>query len=185
MSTHKTQTHDEEAVFRTMRDFILEASPEELNALAQETGLNLTRLAGDGREAVHHAMDEISQSKNPEKNVILHKGLSSLVVMLRRRDALDEAELAKKADVDESEIRRIEYDSDYSPGPRTIYKLEQAFKLPGGVLAKLAGAITTQSSDLEERVEQFAANAKSIGKLTLAERQLLNAFVKFLAERSE
>jgi hypothetical protein len=185
MSTHQTQPHDEETVFRTMRDFILEASPEELNELARETGLNLTKLAGEGHEAVRQATIDDRQVKIPEKDVILHKGLSSLVVMLRRRDALDEAELAKKADVEESEIRRIEYDPEYSPGPRTIYRLEQTFELPDGVLAKLAGAITTRSSELEERVEQFAANAKAMGKLTSSERHLLHAFVKFLAERNE
>jgi hypothetical protein len=61
--------------------------------------------------------------------------------------------------------------------------LEQVFSLPAGVLAKLSGAIRLHSTGLEERVQEFAANAKTMGKLTRAERELLNAFVKFLAER--
>jgi hypothetical protein len=61
--------------------------------------------------------------------------------------------------------------------------LERAFTLPPGVLAKLSGAVKHHSPVMEERVTQFAANAKSIGKLTKAERQLLNAFVKFLTEQ--
>jgi hypothetical protein len=36
---------------------------------------------------------------------------------------------------------------------------------------------------MEERVMEFAANAKSMGKLSREERQLLNSFVKFLTEQ--
>jgi transcriptional regulator with XRE-family HTH domain len=103
--------------------------------------------------------------------------------MLRRRDSLDESDLACKADVDENEIQRIEYDPDFLPSPRTLYKLEQTFSLPPGVLAKLAGAIKHPSPGLEEQALKFAANAKSMGTLTRTEREILNAFVKFLAEQ--
>ncbi len=116
--------------------------------------------------------------------LVLHKGLNSLLTMLRRRDNLDEAELASKANVDEAEIRRIEYDAAYLPSPRTIYNLEKAFSLPSGVLAKLSGAIMQQPLGMEERVLEFAANAKQMGKLSKEERHLLNAFLKFLAEQS-
>jgi hypothetical protein len=52
------------------------------------------------------------------------------------------------------------------------------------VLAKLSGAFIQRSPLLEEKVLEFAANAKSMGRLTNDERELLNAFVKFLTEHT-
>jgi DNA-binding XRE family transcriptional regulator len=170
-------------IYRTMRDFLLEASPDEINDLAREAGLNPEDLARSGRSAVQSAIERCKQDIPKEDNVIqFHEGLNSLLVMLRRRDGLDEAELAKKADIDEEEIRRIEYDPAYLPNPRAIYKLEKVFALPPGVLAKLSGAIIQRSPGLQNKVLEFAANAKSIGKLTKDERELLNEFVSFLAK---
>src|SRR5258708_7251172 len=103
--------------------------------------------------------------------------------MLRRRDGLDESKLAEKADVDEAEIRQIESQPGFSPHPRTIFKLEKQFGLPSGVLAKLCGAVRHNSPVLEEKALAFAASAQTIGKLTRAERQLLNEFIKFLTEK--
>jgi len=167
-------------IYRTMREMLAEAPPEEAIDLAREAGMDVNQLVQQGRKAVGRALDE---SKQEDKAVILHKGLSSLLVMLRRRDGFDEEELARRAQVDEGEIRRIEFDANYMPAPRTIYKIEQTFSLPNGVLAKLSGAIKQNSPSMEGRVLEFAANAKTIGKLTKAERELLNAFVKFLSEQ--
>jgi len=170
-----------EDILRAMRDMLIEASPEEVAELAREAGFNSKQLSQASRRVVDQVTNQSNQGTTSENIILLHRGLSSLMVMLRRRDGLDEDELAQRANVDENEIRRIEYDPNYLPSPRTIYKLEQAFSLPGGVLAKLSGAIKHRSSELEERVQEFAANAKTIGKLTRAERDLLNAFVRFLA----
>jgi DNA-binding XRE family transcriptional regulator len=185
MNEGKNSTKNPDEVFRTMREMLLEAPAEEVAKLAQEAGLDSTALAQTGRKSAESALQKCKREGNEQENIVpLHKGLNSLLVMLRRRDSLDESELAQKADVDEEEIRRIEYDSGYLPSPRTIYKLEKVFGLPGGVLAKLSGAIKHQSPHLEERVMEFAANAKSMGKLTKAERELLNAFVQFLTEQT-
>jgi transcriptional regulator with XRE-family HTH domain len=173
-----------DTIFRLMREMLIEASPAEVDALAQEVGMDLRELARTGRNTVSSAIQRIETSAQSDENIVqLHKGLNSLLVLLRRRDNLDEAELAQRANVDEHEIRRIEYDAAYLPSPRTIYNLEKTFQLPSGVLAKLSGAIKHQSPDLEKKVMQFAANAKSMGRLTKSERELLAAFVKFLTEQ--
>jgi transcriptional regulator with XRE-family HTH domain len=167
-----------------MREMLIEAPAEELEELAQVAGFNAKKLAQLGRTAADSALQQCQNVSGRENIVHLHKALNSLLVMLRRRDGLDESELAEKADVAESEIRRIEYDPGYLPSPRTIYKLEKVFDLPPGVLAKLSGAVKHNCPELEDRVLEFAANAKSIGKLTREERQLLNAFVKFLTDQT-
>lgn len=175
---------DEEALFRTMRDIFLESKPEEVKELAAEADLDFEQLAKTSRAQVVRALKHGAATTPPQDNIVaLHKGLYSLLVMLRRRDGLDETELARKAGVDEKEVHRIECDPGYIPSPRTIFKLEQAFALPTGVIARLSGAVTDHSPSFEERVTQFAANAKAMGKLTRSEHNLLNAFVQYLADR--
>ncbi len=184
MSNGQNQLKDTDAIFRTMREMLLEAPASEVEALAREAGFEARELSEIGRKAVTSAIEQNKQNRANEETIVpLHKALNSLLIMLRRRDNLDETELALKANVEEEEIRRIEFDSGYLPSPRTIYNLERAFSLPAGVLAKLSGAIKYHSPAIEDRVMQFAANAKSMGKLTRSERQLLNAFVKFLTEQ--
>jgi hypothetical protein len=169
---------------RTMREMLLEAPPEEIRELAREAGLNADELAETGRSIAERMIQQNRRSiTQPENVVVLHKGLNTLLAMLRRRDGLDESKLAEKADVDEAEIRQIEAQPGFIPHPRTIFNLERQFNLPSGVLAKLSGAVKHHSPVLEEKAFAFAASAKSIGKLSRAEHQLLNEFIKFLTKK--
>ena len=184
MNIRKGNKITSDDIFRTMREMLLEAPPEEVGELARMAGMDAQQLSQIGRNAIAHSLKQCNQNESKVgSQTALHKGFSSLLVMLRRRDGYDEDELARRAEVDELEIRRIEFDSEYLPAPRTIYKLEKVFSLPGGVLAKLSGAIKQNSPSLENKVLQFAANAKTMGKLTKQERELLNEFVKFLSEQ--
>src|SRR5437016_6009625 len=125
MSNRQNRLNDTNAVFRAMREMLLEAPPAELDALAREAGVDTRKLSELGRSAVNSAIARDRQDRvKEETTAVLHKGLNSLLVMLRRRDNLDETELALKANVEETEIRRIEFDSCYLPSPRTIYNLE-------------------------------------------------------------
>jgi hypothetical protein len=184
MSNGKNHLSDTDAVYRAMRKMLLEAPAAEVDALASERTLSARTLSETGRTRTKSTIAEVKRNRAREETVVvLHKGLNSLLLMLRRRDNLDEAELALKANVQESEIKRIEFDPNYLPSPRTIFNLEKVFSLPSGVLAKLSGAVVHHSPAMEERVMEFAANAKSMGKLTKEEKQLLNAFVEFLTEQ--
>lgn len=184
MSARKQKAITKEHLFRTMREMLLEAPPNEVEELTREVGLDIKKLAVAGRNAAQLAVQRNKEGVcRPENVVFLHKGLHTLLVMLRRRDGLDEMELARRADIDLTEIQRIESEPGFIPHPRTIFNLEKQFMLPSGVLAKLCGAVKHQSPAVEERAVAFAANAKAIGKLTRAERQLLNEFIKFLTER--
>lgn len=184
MNEKKEKGIAQEHFNRTIRDLLLEASAEEIRELAREAGLSVTELAKTGRNIVERAIQQKRRSSSqPENVVVLYKGLNTLLVMLRRRDGLDESKLAEKADVEEAEIRRIESEPGFIPHPRTIFKLEKQFGLPSGVLAKLSGAVKHNSPNLEEKAVAFAANAQSIGKLTRDEKKLLNEFIKFLTEK--
>jgi ribosome-binding protein aMBF1 (putative translation factor) len=184
MNQRKENAITREHLFRTMREMLLEAPPEEVRELAQDAGLDADELAKEGRQAAEHALQRSKQgAPQPDNVVLLHKGLHTLLVLLRRRDGLDEVELARKADVEQAEIRQIESQPGFIPHPRTIFKLEKQFGLPSGVLAKLSGAVKHNSPVLEEKAMEFAASAQTIGKLSRAERQLLNEFIKFLTEK--
>src|SRR4051794_6443453 len=127
MTTGRDQLKNTDAVFRAMREMIMEAPAVEVDALAKEQGLDARKLSEIGRNSVKSAITQHKQKLAQEESLsLLHKGLSSLLIMLRRRDNVDETELALKANVDEAEIRRIEFDSGYLPSPRTIFNLEKA-----------------------------------------------------------
>ncbi len=184
MNQKKDRAITNEHFHRTVRDLLSEAPPEEFRELAKEAGLDVDELAKCGKSIVERAIQQHRKNNSqPDNVIVLHKGLNTFLVLLRRRDGLDESQLAAKADVDEEEIRSIESQPGFVPNPRTIFKLEKQFDLPTGVLAKLCGAVKHNSPVLEERALAFAANSKSIGKLTREEKKLLNEFIKFLTER--
>src|SRR5208283_1589891 len=107
MNQRKEKAITKEHLFRTMREMLLEAPPEEIRELTKDVGLDADELAKAGRRAAEDAIRRTKQAvQQPENVVLLHKGLHTLLVMLRRRDGLDDAELAIKADVDQAEIRR-------------------------------------------------------------------------------
>ena len=66
------------------------------------------------------------------------------------------------------------------PNPRTIYQLEQTFRLPQRTLVKLSGMTGTRSGEFTEQVMRFAANAQTMTSLNKAEKKILNEFMKFL-----
>ena len=73
--------------------------------------------------------------------------------MLRRREQLSADELAQEARVNASELRRIELDPTFDPNPRTIFQLEQYFKLSSRSLVVLSGAVHVDDNvpDLKKR----------------------------------
>lgn len=178
---------------RALRDTLLEASGTELNDAIEGAGLDAEQLAHAGRSAVRRglrralefpATDVEADSSSPSDDESLHKGLGALVLMLRRRDALTQEQLAERARVDLEDIQRIESDPTFAPGPRTLFQLEQFFKLRERSLAVLSGAIRARSDEtLRDEVVKFAAHCPAVAKLTREEKKLLNNFVKFLAKQ--
>lgn len=162
---------------RALRDEILDADSDSLSDTLAELNIDASELAATGKAAAKKALESVSESESGE----LHEALGALLQLLRRRDNLSEEELADLAEVDPGEIRRIEYDPSYTPAPRTIYQLEQTFKLPRKTLVNLSGLTRSHSAEFKGEVLRFAAHSKAIQKITREERKLLNEFVKFLS----
>ena len=166
---------------RLLRIILLEASEDELQDAFADTGEDLDALTVRGKAAAQRALAEAPDPAGIED---LHRGLGALLQMLRRRERLSIDELAQNARVDASELRRIELDPAFDPNPRTIFQLEQYFKLPERSLVVLSGAVRVDDNVREEAV-RFAASSDQISGLTREQRKHLNQFVKFLRELTD
>lgn len=173
---------------RTLRDIVLDADAGSLIETVSELGIDPADLASRGRAAAERALastarsaESITSAPDMDATNQLHEGLSVLLHLLRRRDNLSEEDLAARARVDVTEVRRIEHDRTYTPSPRTVYQLEQVFRLPKRTLVKLSGLARAQSPEFKDEVLRFAASSRAIQKMTREERKLLNEFVRFLS----
>ena len=88
----------------------------------------------------------------------LHGFFNRLIGLARRGKSLSVEQLAKKADVELSEIVRIETDSAYMTGRRTVIQLANALELPERGLLELARLRTT-SAKLVKAATKFVARS--------------------------
>lgn len=189
--TKEDSANNETALSRSLRDIVLDADASSLSEIISELGIDPRDIAKRGRMAATRALQRTASKAKTDSSADstdwtkLHDALSALVQLLRKRDNLSEEELANRARVDVSEIRRIECDRSYIPAPRTIYQLEQTFKLPRRTLVKLSGLTKSHSQEFTEEAIRFAAHSKAIQKITRHERKLLNEFVKFLSSYTD
>jgi transcriptional regulator with XRE-family HTH domain len=173
------------------KSFALEASEKELDEALRGIGMEPESLISRADKAFESALATAKEGADGESNhlvdieIHLHKGLSTLIRLLRKRDGLSEQQLADAANVDLSEIRQIETDERYSPSPRTIFQLEEYFKLPQRTLVLVSGSVATSSREFADEVLRFAAHSADIGGLSRAEKKLLNSFVQFLANEAK
>jgi len=168
-------------VNRALRDILLEASEQELREALSGAGEDFDSLAAQGRAIAQRAL---ASSEYTSDLPDLHRGLGALIQMLRRRERISADQLASGARIDLAELRRIELDPTFEPNPRTIFQLEQYFKLPPRILMVLSGAIRVRN-EVREEAMRFAASAQNISELTGEERELLNRFVEFLQEHTD
>lgn len=179
--TMESKEQDRIKMNRALRDILLEASEDELREALAGTGEDIDALAARGEAVVQRALSEVRDAAGVED---LHRGLGALVQMLRRRDRLSVDELAHNARVAASELRRIELDPAFDPNPRTIFQLEQYFKLADRSLVVLSGAVQVDD-DVREEAVRFAASSEHISGLTKEERKHLHQFVKFLTKHTD
>lgn len=172
---------DRIALHRGLRSIFIETSDVELREAFAGTAEDLDALVADGKAAADRAIDEVTGATGVED---LHRGLGTLIQMLRRSKRLSVDQLAENARIAASELRRIENDPTFDPSPRTIFQLEQYFDLNERSLVILSGAMHVDN-DVREEAVRFAASSEDIHELTKEERKLLNHFVKFLSKHTD
>lgn len=176
--THNDRTN----MSRALRDVFLETPESELRDVLAEAGMDFDALAARGRAVGLRALAGTREDTGQVED--LHRGLGALVRLLRRRDNLTLEQLAAAARVDPSELRSIESNPSFDPNPRTIFQIEQFFRLPARSLVVLSGAVRVES-EIREEVLRFAASSKDISKLSREEKKLLAQFVQFLSEHTD
>jgi transcriptional regulator with XRE-family HTH domain len=162
-----------------------DANDKELRDAIEASGENPDALAQRGRAIAERALKRYvagleAESLNSSEGLILREAMSALLQLLRRREGLSRDQLAERARVEITEIRMLESDTSFVPSPRTIYQLEQTFRLPQRTLLKLSGMTGHRSGEFAQEVMRFAANAKTMNSLTRAEKKVLSDFVEFL-----
>lgn len=117
-----------------------------------------------------------------ENNEILVQAFGVLVRQLRRKAGLSIAELSDKIEVNQIDLSAIENNPGYIPRPRAVHKIAEFFKLPAGQLMKLSGAAVSRDRELEGAALRFAAKSGDMSKLTKAEAEGLNEFIRWLSD---
>jgi len=109
-----------------------------------------------------------------------------LIEYARRVKGLSVESLATLADIDLAEVVAIEREETETPSTRTVFQLANALGLSARKLLELTGL--TESRDrgvLSEAAIRFAARSEPTTKLSKAEREAFEEFVKVLTEASD
>ncbi len=126
------------------------------------------------------AEEKRTVSKKSEKSGIFLSVFSRLIKMRRRERGLTIEHLAQVARVDLDELVGIEQVSSYVPELRTIGRLAEVLGLPHNKLLQLAGCTSELDESLTEESIRFAARLDTVEKLTSAQKNALDHFVRFL-----
>jgi transcriptional regulator with XRE-family HTH domain len=132
--------------------------------------------------ALNQKLTVVMTAREPEAQDV-REAFHRVIHMLRRSRGLTIDELAKKTEIDRTELVALERNVAYRPSPLTLHRLSQFFQVPDRKLAVLAGAIREVPEDLRQQAEKFAAQSDSFSKLSKEEQRVLDEFVGFL--RSE
>lgn len=152
--------------------------------IACDAGLSLG-AESDIRALCNITTQDSNLAKIAEEKIIpLRVALGHLVHQLRRKESLSIEELAKRSKVSEDEIRKVEHDPHYSARPRFIFQLSEYFKVPLSVLAQISGATNEIDRTLYNEAIKYAAHSDDISSLSTEEREMLDAFITLLSERS-
>jgi HTH-type transcriptional regulator, competence development regulator len=121
-----------------------------------------------------------------QAEVVPFKGaLGKFIRMLRRRDGLSLEAVARKAEVELTELIRIEQEEGYKPRPRTVVQLARLFSVPEDELAKLAGLKIEEDPTFQDATLKFAAHSEDLPKLSKVERDALNEYLAFLTRKKK
>jgi transcriptional regulator with XRE-family HTH domain len=120
---------------------------------------------------------------DPESETIRYV-FRELIRSLRRRQGLTIDQLARKLDIDRSDIISMEHSSIYRPSPLMLFKLSKFYGISQRKLAELAGVVTKINEHVKEQASRFAAQSESFANLTSEEKRTLDDFVRFLREEA-
>ena len=120
-----------------------------------------------------------------DRNVVqLRVALGVLVRQLRLKDGVSVAELARRTQVSEDELYKVEHDPHYTARPRFIYQLSEYFNVSLSNLSQMSGTTHAVNRVLYNTSVKYAARSADLSTLTDEEQEALDAFVAILNEHS-
>jgi transcriptional regulator with XRE-family HTH domain len=136
------------------------------------------RLARDPTPEQVHLENETNEAPTP-----MRLAFGSFVETMRRQKGLSIEKLAERADLEVSEVLRIERDAHFRPEPRVVYRLAETFNLPSKAMQQLSGN-TVARPGLQEHALRFAARSgDSPQKLSREEQRALAEFIAYLEKQ--
>ena len=99
--------------------------------------------------------------------------------LLRRRKGLTMKALARKTEIDRSQLAAMEQ-GEGIPEPIVLNRLSGFYDIPAQQMLRIAGVIRDQSEGLQEQASKFAAQSESFDTLTHEERKALDVFLAYL-----
>lgn len=119
------------------------------------------------------------------ESLFLKHSFSVLIHKLRIKDKLSINQLAKKLDIEESDLINIETDSGFKPTLRTLMQISTYYKLPYHALAMMVGVVKNIDGQFKEDMVRYAANSDKFEKLTDEEKKQLNEIIKQIRKFGE
>ncbi len=150
----------------------------------------LERMAGlEEYESVSAGGLYIRMLEGQRREVLAANGnlsvLGRLVELARRKKGFSVAEVAEKCKLGLDEVLAIEQGGMDEPEPRILFTLAKELDLPAEGLMELGGLVQKRDNSLGKAAVRFAANCKPTAKLTRAEKDALDEFVKVLAHNAQ
>ncbi len=108
-----------------------------------------------------------------------------LIKFARRERQMSVEKLAKKADVDLSELIAIERKEEVIPTPRTVFQLAKTLHLSMRKLMVISGLAETRDEAISQAVLRFAARSEPTAQLSKEEREAYEEFIKVLVDTSD
>ncbi len=144
----------------------------------------LEKLAEREDQGVVSAGGSVARSLEQESAPFLRQPprvFGQLIEYARREHGFTLEALARQADVDLAELVEIERDPKAVPEPRTVHQLADVLGLPVVKLMVLAGLAQPRDEGLTEAAVRFAARSEPSARLSAAEKEVLEEFVKVLS----
>lgn len=145
---------------------------------ADYEGHSLSMLARIA-DKLHHKLRLVAVPEAPEAEK-MPQVFRTVMIYLRRAKGLTVDKLAKRLEVDRSEIQAMEQSLDYRPSPTIIEKLTNFYQIPKDRVNALTGLTPKIPDDLCKEASRFAAKSESFTTLADEEKKSLDEFMKFL-----
>lgn len=143
-----------------------------------------SEAAAGGTSLEELRKDAEKRTVTPSVFAEAHTELGRVVRFIREQRSWTQQQLAALASIDVSEVISIETVVGYTPSPRAVVYLADALGLSRARLKELVGFVVSKNKAAANDSEmRFAANSKSVDRVSESEYEAICELVKLLSEK--